>query len=103
MSALALATIAVLACGALSSPLLLAWGGYCLSRPGRRTEGATVLGLGVAAAGALLIVGFITAPPGSPGIFRVQALVVIAGAFGLGAATGKVVCLVRSRLRRGPG
>ena len=97
---MALAAIAVLVCGAISSPLLLAWGGYCLIRPGHRAEGASILGFGVLAASALLIAGFITAPPGSPGIFRFQALVIIAGVFALGAATGKVVHLARSWRRR---
>ena len=100
MNALTLAAIALLVCGALSSPLLLAWGGYCLTRPGRRGEGASILGFGVLAAGVILIAGFITAPPGSPGIFRFQALVIVAGVFALGAAAGKAVHLAASWRRR---
>jgi len=100
VNALALATIAVLVCGALSSPLLLAWGGYCLARPGRRAEGATILGVGVLAAGVLLIASFLTTPAGSPGLLRLQALVIVAGVFALGAAAGKVIHLAASWHRR---
>jgi hypothetical protein len=90
----ALGVIAVITLDALSSPLWLAWSGYCLARPGRRREGAIVLGSGVLAAGALLIAGSITAPPGSPGLFRFQALVIVSGVFALGATAGKALHLV---------
>jgi hypothetical protein len=92
--------IALLVCGALSSPLLLAWGIYCLFRPGRRAEGASVLGFGALTAIVLLIAGFLSAPPDSPGIFRFQALVIITGVFALGGAAGKVLHVVASGRRR---
>jgi hypothetical protein len=90
----AIGVVAIITLGALSSPLWLAWTWYCLARPGRRREGAIVLGCGVLAAGAMLIVGSITAPPGSPGLFRLEALIIVSGAFALGAAAGKAVHLV---------
>jgi hypothetical protein len=96
----ALGAIAVLTLGALSSPLLLVWASYCLARPERRMEGASILGFGVLAAGTLLIVGFLTAPPESPGLFRFQAITIVSGVFTLGAAAGKVIHFAASRRQR---
>jgi hypothetical protein len=103
VNGLALASIAVILCGAVASPLLLAWVIYCLTRRARRVEGLSIFGVGVLAAGGLLIAGFLTAPPGSPGIFRFQALIIIAGAFSLGAAAGKALHLAASWSRRAGG
>ncbi len=100
MNAVGLVTIAAVVCGAVSSPLLLAWGTYCLTRRDRRAEGVSILGFGVLAAASLLIAGFLTAPPDSPGIFRFQALVIVAGVFAVGAAVGKVLHLAASWWRR---
>jgi hypothetical protein len=100
---LALGAIAVITLGALSSPMLLAWGSYCLTRPSRRAEGASILGFGVLAAGALLIAGSLTAPSGSPGLFRFQALVIVSGVFALGAAAGKVFHLMAAWRRHAKG
>lgn|SRR5262245_34286756 len=94
----ALLAVALFAIGALSSPLLLAWGGYCLTRADRRAEGLSILGFGALAAGVLLIAGFLTAPPDSPGIFRFQAVVTICGVFALGATGGEVIHFLASRL-----
>ena len=97
MNLVGLATIAVVLCGALTSPLLLAWGIYCLARRKRRTEGVALLGSGILLASCLLVAGYMTAPTGSPGIFRLQALVIVAGVFAIGAATGKAVHFVASK------
>ena len=96
MNVIGLATIAVLLCSALASPLLLTWGIYCISRRNRRTEGVVVLGSGILLASCLLVVGYLTAPKGSPGIFRLQAVVIAAGVFAVGAAAGKVLHFVMS-------
>src|SRR5437764_14249817 len=89
MNAIGLATIALILCGVVLSPLLLLRGVHCLARRERRAEGASILGFGILTAALLLIAGALTAPPDSPGIFRFQALVIVAGAFGLGASVGK--------------
>jgi hypothetical protein len=96
---LALGAMGLIALGALSSPFLLVWGAYCFTRPSRRAEGVSILAGGALAAGAVLIVGFLSAPPGSPGLFRVQALVALSGYFAVGAAAGKVLHRARSPRR----
>ena len=96
MNAIGLATIAVILCGGLLSPVLLLWGGYCLTRQHRRAEGFSILGFGILTAAFLIVAGALTAPPDSPGLFRVQALIIVAGAFGLGAAAGKALHLART-------
>jgi flagellar motor component MotA len=61
-----------------------------------------VIGSGVFVAAALIVVGFLTAPPDSPGIFRLQALIIIAGAFAIGAVAGKGLHVVASWKRQTP-
>jgi hypothetical protein len=90
----ALVIVAAIILGALSALPMLAWAIHCLRRAGRRAEGASILGAGVLAAALLMVAGALTAPPGSAGVLRPQAFVVIAGAFGWGAAGGKVLHLV---------
>ena len=89
------AAVAIL-CGALMGPLLLLWGGYCLTRPDRRGEGLSILGFGTLAVLCLLVIGTLTAPADSPGIFRLQALVILSGVFTLGAIVGKALYHARS-------
>ncbi len=92
--------MALIVCGAVASPALLLWGGYCLTRQDRRVEGLSILGFGGLTVACLLVAGSLTAPPGSPGIFRLQAFVIIAGAFAFGAAAGKALHLAASWWRR---
>lgn len=94
MNLAALMIAAVIILGALLSPLMLVWAIYCLRRPDRRAEGASTLVAGALAAAAIVVIGAMTAPPGSAGVLRPQALVVIAGIFGLGAAGGEVLHVI---------
>src|SRR5262245_33287053 len=80
----------LIGCGALASPLLLAWGVRCLTRPQQRSEGILLLGSGVLLTGAVGVVGFLTAPP-EDRVLRPVALVFFAGYFGLGAAAAEFV------------
>ncbi len=97
MNIVGLATTAALLCGALVSPLFLAWGVRCCLRRERRREGLLVMGTGVFLSLCLVVVGYWTAPPDSPGIFRLQAIVILAGVFVIGATIGKAIHLVASR------
>ena len=87
--------------GVVMAPVLIAWGCYCLSKRPRRAEGIAILGGGLVVVCGILVASFLTTrPEDSLGIFRVQALVVMAGEFGVGAAAGKAVHFAISMLRR---
>jgi uncharacterized membrane protein YedE/YeeE len=99
MNIIGLATILLIVCGAVLSPFVLLWAAYCLARRSRRMEGAIILALGLFVAGLLVLVGELSAPPHSPGIFRFQAFVIIAGFFTFGAVLGKALHFAGSRYR----
>jgi hypothetical protein len=97
MNIIGLATILLIVCGALLSPVLLLWGGYCLTHRTRRVEGILILTFGALGIAPLLALCVLTnSPPHSPGLFRFQALLIFAGFFGLGAAVGKAFHLAGS-------
>lgn len=60
-------------------------------------EGLLIIGSGALLALCLVVVGYWTAPPDSLGIFRLQAVVILAGIFAIGATVGKAIYLVASR------
>jgi hypothetical protein len=97
MNILGIAVILLIAGGALLSPFVLFWSAYCLTRSSRRMEGVFILAVGLIVVGVLVLVGALTAPPDSPGLFRFQAVVIIAGFFSFGAIAGKALHLAASR------
>ena len=97
MNIFGLAAILLIVVGALLSPFVLAWAAYCLTRSSHRVEGATILATGLLVAGSIVLVSALNAPPNAPGLFRVQALVIIAGYFGFGAVLGKALHFIVSR------
>ncbi|MBX3733710.1 MAG: hypothetical protein KF791_14085 [Verrucomicrobiae bacterium] len=99
MNILGIAAITLIAGGALLSPFVLFWSVYCLARSSRRMEGVFILAVGLIVAGVLVLVGALTAPTDSPGHFRFQALVIVAGFFSFGAVAGKALHLIASRWR----
>jgi hypothetical protein len=95
---LELLTIAVIIVGMVCTPFLFLWGVWCLMRQSRRAEGTMIVGFGLLAPLCVLLISVLLSHRVSPGLFRIQALINLAGFFGLGAIVGKVIHLAFHRL-----
>jgi hypothetical protein len=89
MNIVALGSIALIGCGLICSPFLLFWAFYCLTRTGHRIEGLLILSFGAMATALIAALLVATAPPNKPAINSLQALIILPGCFGIGAATAK--------------
>lgn len=96
MNLIGLAAISAILCGVAMSPVLLLWGGYCLTRRYRRNEGISILGFGILS---MLVAGFLTGSRNSLGIFRRQAIMILADVFTAGGIAGKMFHVAVSFLR----
>jgi hypothetical protein len=85
---LQITVIVLILIGVVASPFLIIRAVHSLHVPERRNEGLTILGCGAIVVSSIEIIGWLTASPNDLGLFRFQALLMLAGYFGLGAVAG---------------
>src|SRR5438270_4368776 len=94
-----LLAIALIAGGAVCSPVLAFWAFYCLAHSGRRTEGLLILAVGALAAAGMVALLLLTAHPHGPAINWSQGLIIVPCFYGIAADAAKGLHQVTSRCR----